>query len=300
MYDLLILGAGPAGLTAAIYAARAGLKFLVLEQDGWGGGQISSAHRIQNYPGLPDVSGLDLGEALRAHAAGLGADIQYGEIERVVQTEHGFAAVTVDGDQYEAKTVLAATGATPRPLGVPGEAVLVGAGVSYCAVCDGAFYTGKDVLVVGGGDTAVEDALYLASICRRVTVALRRDQFRGARTRVKALLALENVECLPNTAVTEILGKDHVEAVRLACGTETREQAVDGVFIAVGTRPSTAYLADLPVLTPKGYARADETGTTEVPGLFAAGDIREKALRQVVTAVADGANAVHSAAAYLS
>lgn len=300
MYDVLILGAGAAGLTAAVYAARAGLTYLVLERDGWGGGQITSAHQVQNYPGLPDATGYELGEKLRAHAVSLGAEIQYAKIKSVARAEDGFAVSTDSGVVYEAKTVIAATGASPRALGAAGEAEHVGSGVSYCAVCDGAFFKGKSVLVVGGGDTAVEDALYLATICTHVTVAIRRDQFRAARTRVEKLKTLENVTILINTQVAEIRGEGRVSSVVLKNGDGMEEKAVDGVFIAVGIQPSTEYLAELPVLTPEGYVLADETGATGVPGLFAAGDIRKKALRQVVTAVADGANAAVSAAAYLN
>ncbi len=300
MYDLLILGAGSAGLTAAIYAARAGLDFLVLEQDGWGGGQISSAHLVQNYPGLPDRTGAELGEALREHAAKLGVEIAYGEVETVTRTEDGFAVAAVDGDVYETKTVIASTGASPKALGVPGETEHIGAGVSYCAVCDGAFYTGKDVLVVGGGDTAVEDALYLATICSHVTVAIRHGVFRAAATRVTALRALSNVTGLSNTTVAEIRGGDRVSSVLLRSEDRTEERPVDGVFIAVGAKPATACLAGFSVLTPDGFVLAEESGETKIPGLFAAGDIRRKPLRQIVTAVADGANAAASAAAYLS
>lgn len=296
MYDVLILGAGTAGLTAAIYAARAGLNFLILEQDGWGGGQISAACQVQNYPGLPGITGTQLAENLRQHAIDLGAQIRYGEIEAVTQTENGFAVVTADGKYYDAKTVIAATGASPKSPGIPGE---YRAGVSFCAVCDGAFYAGKDVLVVGGGDTAVEDALYLSSICRQVTVAIRRDRFRAAKSRVEKLKTLSNVRILINTTVTELRGGDHVSSALLQTGNQTCEQTVDGVFLAVGTRPTTAYLAPLAVLTPDGYVLADETGKTQVPGLFAAGDIRNKSLRQAITAAADGANAATSAAAYL-
>lgn len=300
MYDALILGAGAAGLTAAVYAARAGLTYLVLERDGWGGGQITSAHQVQNYPGLPDATGYELGEKLRAHAIGLGAEIRFARIKSVARTENGFAVSTDSGAVYEAKTVIAATGASPRALGAEGETEHVGSGVSYCAVCDGAFFKGKNVLVVGGGDTAVEDALYLATICAHVTVAIRRDQFRAARTRVEKLKTLENVTILTNTHVTEIKGEGHVSSVVLRSGGQTEERRVDGVFIAVGIQPSTDYLAELPVLTPEGYVLAGETGATAIPGLFAAGDIREKALRQVVTAVSDGANAAVCAAAYLN
>ncbi|MDO5546283.1 MAG: FAD-dependent oxidoreductase [Eubacteriales bacterium] len=296
MYDAIILGAGTAGLTAAIYAARAGLRFLVLEQDGWGGGQISAASQVQNYPGLPGISGAQLAENLRQHAIDMGARIQYGEINAVTQNRNGFTVSTIDGDTFDAKTVIAATGASPKLLGVPGEDI---AGVSFCAICDGAFYAGKDVLVVGGGDAAVENALYLSSICRQVTVVIRRDSFRAAMSRVEKLKKLSNVQIITNSIVTELRGNEKVSSAILRTDGSTFEIAVDAVFLSVGTSPNTSYLASLPVLTSDGYVLADETGKTRVSGLFAAGDIRSKALYQAITAAADGANAATSAAAYV-
>ncbi len=299
MYDLIIIGAGAAGLTAAVYAARAGLNFAVLEQDGWGGGQISSAHQVQNYPGVPEVSGAELGEKLRKQAAALGTEILCAEIERLEKCDSLFRLVGTDGEQFQAKAVIAATGAFPKKLGLPGEGALTGAGVSYCAVCDGAFYAGKDVLVVGGGDTGVEDALYLSSICRSVTVLLRRAVFRAAKARVGLLLERPNVTVLANTTVTALHGQDCLEAVTIRTGCEDRKISTGGVFVAVGTEPAVDYLRGLPLDLESGYIPANEDCVTTVPGLFAAGDIRVKPLRQAVTAAADGANAATSAAAYL-
>lgn len=297
MFDLIVIGAGPAGLTAAIYAARAGLRFVVLEQDGCGGGQIAAAHQVQNYPGLPQVSGADLGETLRRQAVGLGAEIRFAIVTGVKDLGDS-KQVLLDGEEpLDCKCVIAATGAVPRTLGIPGEAEL--AGVSYCAVCDGAFFAGKPVAVIGGGDTAVEDALYLAGICPQVTLILRRAVFRAARTRVELLLRQKNIRVLYNTKPRQILGGGHVEGLVLA-GENAGSLAVDAVFIAVGTEPATQYLQGLPLGFENGYVIADETGRTALPGVFAAGDIRRKQLRQVVTAVADGANAATSAAAYLS
>ena len=297
MYDLIILGAGTAGLTAAISAARAGLSVAVLEEDGRGGGQISSAHQVQNYPGVPEVSGADLGEKLRQQAADLGAEILCAEIARVERRDDAFALTDTDGEQFQAKAVIAATGAFPRKLGLAGEETLTG--VSYCAVCDGAFYAGKDVLVVGGGNTGVEDALYLSSICRSVTIVLRRSVFRAAQTRVDLLRKQPNVNVLTDTAVTALHGQERLEGVTLQTEGESRRVPADGIFVAVGSVPATDCLRELPLRWENGYVAAEEDCVTTVPGLFAAGDIRVKPLRQVVTAAADGANAAASAIAYL-
>ncbi len=296
MIDLAIIGSGPAGLTAAIYAARAGLRFVLLEQDGYGGGQISSAHLVQNYPGVPEVSGFDLGEALRQQALDLGAEVTYGTVSLVEQIPEGFSIHLADEEApVQARAVIAATGASPRPLGVPGETEHIGSGASYCATCDGSFYRGKNVAVVGGGDTAVEDGIYLSSICSSVTLLLRRDQFRAAQSRVEVL------QKLPNVTVRFKVKPTAVEDKALVLDTENGPETlpVDGVFIAVGSQPATAYLQQLPLTLEGGYVAADETCKTAIPGLYAAGDIRKKQLRQVVTAVADGANAVTSALEYL-
>ncbi len=295
MLDLAIIGSGPAGLTAAIYAARAGLNFALLDLDGYGGGQIASAHLVQNYPGVAETSGFDLGDLFREQAIALGAEIAYGEVTSVEQVEGGFL-VHLDGDApISAKTVIAATGASPRALGIPGEAAHIGTGVSYCATCDGAFYREKSVAVVGGGDTAVEDGIYLSSLCTHVTMVLRRDQFRAAQSRVEVLKSLPNVTLRLQARPVEI--QDGGLVVETAAGQELL--AADGIFIAVGSQPATGYLQNLPLHTEGGYIVADETCQTNIPGLFAAGDIRTKQLRQVVTAVADGANAVTSVLAAL-
>lgn len=300
MIDLAIIGGGAAGLTAAIYAARAGLDFVVLEQDGYGGGQITSSHEVENYPGLGRISGADLGEAFRAQAEALKAEIRFGVVTSVINHGDHKEILLEDDSPISAKAVIAATGATPRTLGVPGEAALTGSGVSYCAVCDGAFCANKDVLVIGGGDTAVEDAIYLSSICRSVTIALRRDVFRAAKTRVNLLKEKANVTILYSTNLREIKGQGRVETVVLEHDGQLSEQPIAGVFIAVGVAPASEYLRELPLPFENGYVAADETCATNVPGLFVAGDIRKKQLRQVITAAADGANAVTSAVEWLS
>lgn len=290
MIDLVIIGAGPAGLTGAIYAARSGLDFLVLEQDGVGGGQITAAHEIENYPGLGRISGEALGDAFRAHAESLGTEITYAVVERVEPLAQGFRIHIEDEAPIEARAVIAATGAVPSALGVPSEHL-----ASYCAVCDGAFYTGRDVLVVGGGDTAVEDALCLAGICNSVTVALRRGTFRAAQSRVELLLSKPNVTVLYEANLREIRGTKRVESVLLELKNDCTELPMDGVFIAVGVKPVSDWLQDLPLEFAEGYVAAGEDCRTTIPGFYVAGDLRKKPLRQVATAVADGANAVTSA-----
>ena len=296
MIDLAIIGGGPAGLTAAIYAARAGLRFTILERDGYGGGQITSAHLVQNYPGTGEISGYDLSELFRKQAVELQSEIQYGQVQSVERANGYLILHLTQGEPVTARAVIAATGASPKKLGIPGEEERTGKGVSYCATCDGAFYAGKSVLVIGGGDTAVEDGIYLSARCRSVTLVLRRDQFRAARSRVEALKQLANVEILYNAHALEILEG----AVRLDTPAGERLQPAEGVFIAIGSTPATQYLRGLPLDFEGDYIRADETGKTSVPGLYVAGDIRLKPLRQVITAAADGANAASSAILYLS
>ncbi len=299
MYDLVIIGGGAAGLTAAVYAARAGLDFVILEQDGWGGGQITSAHTVENYPGLPNISGADLGEAIKSHAVSLGAKIVFAIVDEVRNCADYKEILLHSGDSVRAKTVIAATGASPRKLGVDGEKTLLGRGVSYCAVCDGAFFEGKDVFVIGGGDTAVEDALYLSSICKSVTLVHRRDVFRAPKTRVELLREKDNVNIICNATLNKITGEERVDGADIQTADGNRHMAASAVFIAVGSEPATAYLSGLPLDFDNGYVVAGEDCKTAVGGIFAAGDIRKKQLRQLVTAVADGANAVAGVTDYL-
>lgn len=299
MLDLVIIGGGPAGLSAAIYAARAGLDFIVLEQDGMGGGQITSSHEVENYPGSGRLEGWALGDAFRAQAKELGACIRRATVQTVCDRGTHKEILTEGSDPIQARAVIAATGAVPKKLGVEGEKRLTGSGVSYCATCDGAFFRGKDVLVVGGGDTAVEDAIHLSALCTSVTVALRRDVFRAATSRVELLQTKDNVTILYNTQVAEISGQNQVESVTLASPDGTIQRPVHGVFIAVGVAPVSHWLTQLPLTFEEGYVAAGEDCRTQVPGLFVAGDLRKKPLRQVVTAAADGANAVYSAVDWL-
>lgn len=302
MYDLMIIGAGPAGLAAAIYAARAELNFIVLEKEIMSGGQIINTYEVDNYPGLFHMGGFDLAMKFREHADALGASFVNGEVEKIEACPAGKKVTCKDGTVYETKTVILSGGAKHRKLEVPGEDKLAGSGVSYCATCDGAFFRGKEVAVVGGGDVAVEDALFLARLCKKVYVIHRRDSFRAAKTLVSRLAETENVEILYDSVVKEIQGSFKVEALLLENKKTLEERTVtlDGVFIAVGMLPETNIYKDMVELDAAGYIVAEETGITSDPAVFAAGDIRTKALRQVVTAASDGANAVQSVERYLA
>ncbi|MGN0505256.1 MAG: thioredoxin-disulfide reductase [Lachnospiraceae bacterium] len=302
MYDLIIVGAGPAGLAAAIYAARAELNFLVLEREMISGGQIINTYEVDNYPGMFHLGGFDLAMKFREHADALGVCFETGCVVRVEEFPGGKRLVCEDGTSYETKTVILAGGAKHRTLGVPGEKELTGMGVSYCATCDGAFFKNKEVAVVGGGDVAVEDALFLARACKKVYVIHRRDSFRAAKTLVSKLTAAENIEILYDCVVEEIKGNGKVEAaaVKNVKTEELREVPVDGIFIAVGMLPETEAFAGVVDTDASGYIIADETGKTSDSAIFAAGDIRTKQLRQVVTAAADGANAITSVERFLT
>lgn len=300
MYDLIIIGSGPAGLTAGIYASRARLNTLVLEQNFVSGGQIIDTYEIDNYPGLPGISGMDLADRMSQHAEKLGV-----AIENVIVTSLDLTGpvkkVITDDNVYEAKTVIIASGATHSHLGAPGEEEFAGHGVSYCATCDGGFYRKKDTLVVGGGDVAVEDAIYLARLCNKVYVVHRRDELRAAKVLQENLLSLPNVEMVWNSVVRTINGTQKVESVTVTNVKDGSERTipVQGAFIAVGISPRSEFAKNHIEMDEKGYIIADETGKTNIPGVFAAGDVRGKQLRQVVTAVADGANAVTSVEKYL-
>lgn len=304
MYDVLIIGSGPAGIGAAVYAVRAGLKAAVLDRSPVSGGQVLSTYEVDNYLGFPGVSGSDLSDAFRRHADMLGvvfitADVQGFEDCSGVQTMY---TVHTDKGHFVSRTVIIATGASHSLLGAPGEKELAGMGVSYCATCDGAFYRKSTVAVVGGGDVAVEDAVFLAGICQKVYLVHRRNQLRAAESLQKKLLSLENVEIIWDSEVEEIFGREMVEGIKIHNKKNREENTLDveGVFIAVGIVPDTALLADLVEMDEKGYIIADETCATSRKGIFAAGDIRKKPMRQIITAVADGANAVHSVQEFLN
>ena len=301
-YDLTIIGSGPAGLTAAIYAQRALLKTIVIEKNPMSGGQILNTYEVDNYPGIPMVNGFDLGLKMREHADKLGTEFKIATVQKVEQIEDGFRTVFQNGEAVESKTVILATGAECVTLNVEGEERLKGMGVSYCATCDGAFFRGKTVAVVGGGDVALEDALFLARGCEKVYLIHRRDTFRGAKILQQQVLATENIEVLWDTVTEEIQGDTTVSSLKLKNIKTKKEQElqVNGIFIAIGNRPDTEMVADIVKRDEKGYIIGDETGTTSTPGFFVAGDVRTKALRQVVTAASDGANAVYAVEKYLS
>ena len=300
MYDIIIIGSGPAGLSAAIYAQRACLDTIVIEKNGISGGQVLNTWEVDNYPGFPGVTGFELSRQFREHANKLGARVVQDEVVQV-ELSGNVKKVVCEEETYEARCVILASGAHHRTLEVPGEEELRGAGVSYCATCDGAFFRGRTVAVVGGGDAALEDAIFLARMCEKVYIVHRRDKLRGAKRLQERLQALENIEFVWNSETVAIEGNAQVEALRLR-QTKTGEERrldVDGVFIAVGLAPESELYAGQLELDEQGYIRADESGQTSVPGVFAAGDVRTKALRQILTAASDGANCVASAERYL-
>ena len=300
IWDVVIIGSGPAGMTAGIYAKRAGLSTIILEKTGICGGQVLSTYEVDNYPGLPLKNGFDLSEEFRMHAERLGVEVKAATVEEIVDRKETKLIVTDAGD-YVTKTVIVATGANHAKLGVAGEEELSGMGVSYCATCDGAFFRGRSVAVVGGGDVALEDAIFLARTCEKVYLIHRREELRGAKILQDALMKLPNVEILWNCEVKEILGEDQVETLMVYNNQtkETKPLSVSGVFIAVGTVPNTEVVKDLVAMDEKRYIVADETCATSVCGIYAAGDVRTKPLRQIVTAAADGANAITSVEQYL-
>lgn len=300
IYDLAILGAGPAGICAAIYATRAKLNTIWLDKKFVQGGQIVDTYEVENYPGLPGITGLDLGEAMAGHAKKLGMKPQR-EPVRSIEAEQGIKVIRTKKNEYRARAVIIACGATHRHLGIPGEEELSGMGVSYCATCDAAFFQDRTVVVVGGGNVAVEDAILLSRTCKKVYLVHRRDELRAEKILQECLFACKNVELIWDSIPLSIEGTDKVEALKIQ-NKKTQEESfieTDGVFIAVGIVPGTEKFKDLVKLDEAGYIVAGEDGITSEPGIFAAGDIRTKNLRQVVTAVADGANAVASAQRYL-
>ncbi len=299
MLDLIIIGSGPAGLSAAVYGIRANLDLLVIEKEFEGTGQIALSSQVDNYLGMPGLDGYSMGEEFRKHAADFGVKFLEATVTEISQdqADKHWVIKTSKGEEYESKAVIYAAGAVHRHLGVSGENEFSAKGVSYCATCDGAFYRGKVTAVVGGGDTALDDALYLSGLCEKVYLIHRRDGFRAAEITVNKVKSKENIELVLNEQVDEILGDGSVNAVRLKSG---RTLDINGIFIAAGSVPVSKVVEGVAPLDPAGYIIADETGITDVPGFFAAGDVRTKTLRQVVTAVSDGANAATSAAHYIT
>ena len=296
MVDIIIVGSGPAGMSAAVYGKRAGLSVLVIEKVYYGTGQVAESSHVDNYLGIPGINGYELGEKFRSHAEGLGVEFKDGEVIRFEKAADRWYVHLKNGETLESKTVVYAAGAAHRHLGVPGEEEFSGKGVSYCATCDGAFFKGKDVAVVGGGNTAMDDAIYLADICNKVYLVHRRDVFRGDVTTLTKLKETENIELVVPAKVQEVKGGQVVTALQLEDG---RSLEVSGVFVAVGMQPATSMLQGIVLMEDNGYIIADETGKTSAAGFFAAGDVRTKELRQIITAVADGANAATSAERYI-
>ncbi|WP_312113464.1 thioredoxin-disulfide reductase [Brevibacillus reuszeri] len=295
IYDVIIAGAGPAGMTAAVYTSRANMSTLMLER-GIPGGQMANTEEIENYPGFGSILGPDLSTKMFEHAQQFGAEYAYGEIKEI-RDEEPYKRVVAGDKEYLAKSVIVATGAEHRLLGAPGEKELSGRGVSYCAVCDGAFFRNKELVVVGGGDSAVEEAVFLTRFASKVTIVHRRDQFRAQKILQKRAFENEKIAVIWDSAVKEIRGEGKVQSVLLE-NTKTGEQselATDGVFIYVGMDPLTESVRPLGITNDAGYVLTDEKMYTKVKGVFAAGDVREKMLRQVVTATGDGSIAAQSA-----
>lgn len=302
LYDLLIIGSGPAGLSAAVYAQRARLKTLIIEKNGVSGGQIINTCEVDNYPGLPAIGGFDLGMKMRDHVEQLDGEFYTGEVVDIKGQNKIWDLSMDNGTVLHTKAMIIACGASHAHLNIPGEAELSGAGVSYCATCDGAFFKDSTVAVIGGGEVAVTDAIFLANICKEVYVIHRRDSLRAVKVLSDKLLDLENVKVLWEHTAEAIEGAGMVERLRIrqVKTNEEKTLAVEGIFIAVGMSPNSGMFKDLVPMDEAGYIIADETGITETPGIFVAGDIRTKALRQVICAASDGANAVYSVQKYLA
>lgn len=301
VYDMIIVGGGPGGYTSALYAARAGFNVLVLEKFS-AGGQMALTHQIDNYPGFEDgIDGFSLADKMKKQAERFGARSENAEVIKVNLTVNPKEIETAKGT-FLSKTVLLTSGANPRELGVDKETELIGRGVAYCASCDGMFYRGKTVVVVGGGNTAAADAILLSRIAKKVIIVHRRDTLKATRIYHEPLMNAENVEFKWDSTVTELLYEDKITGVKIK-NVKTGEESIidcDGVFVSVGRKPATDFLGSQLDLDENGYIIADETTKTSIPGVYAVGDIRTKQLRQVVTAVSDGAMAVHSAEEYLA
>ncbi len=298
MYDIAIVGAGPAGLSAAIYAQRAGKKTVLFEAYTYGG-QIINTPKIENYPGIKDISGFDYATGLFDQALSFGAEIVFEQVTAVNKSD--CFVITTTAGTYEAQAVIIATGAKNRHLGLEKEEALTGRGISYCATCDGAFFKGKNVAVNGGGNTAIEDATFLSGYCSKVYVIHRREGFRAEEGSLQALREKDNVEFVLNATITDLIGEDKLSAVVVTdkLSGQTREIAVDGLFIAIGQVPDNAVFSEIAELDQSGYVLSGEDCTTRTPGLFTAGDCRAKHVRQLVTAASDGAVAALAACSYI-
>lgn len=296
IYDVVIIGAGPAGMTAAVYTSRANLSTLMIER-GIPGGQMANTEEIENYPGFDHILGPDLSTKMFEHAKKFGAEYAYGDVKGIVDGEE-YKTVTAGSKEYKARAVIITTGAEYKKMGIPGESELGGRGVSYCAVCDGAFFKQKNLIVVGGGDSAVEEGVYLTRFADKVTIVHRRDELRAQKILQDRAFANDKVDFIWSHTVKEIKGENgKVSGVTLVStedGTET-EKEIDGVFIYIGMLPLTKPFENLGILNDEGYVVTNEKMETSVPGIFAAGDLRDKSLRQVVTATGDGSIAAQTA-----
>lgn len=301
--DVLIIGSGPAGLAAAIYTGRAMLSTVICERDYMSTGQIVESDCIDNYPGLPNIEGYELGEKFKAHAQAYGTEFIEDEVIKIEKSANGSFVIKFKSDNLlSVKAIIYAAGASHRKLGIDGEFALRGAGVSYCAVCDGAFFKDKTTVVIGGGDTALGDALLLSKICKQVFVIYRGEKLRAANSLQNKANDTVNIDIIYNAIPTSFNGDKHLSSISLK-NTKTGKTAelnAEGAFIAIGSNPNSQILKGLVELDKSGYVVADETGKTSVSGIFVAGDVRTKALRQVVTAVSDGANAAISAENYIN
>ncbi len=299
VYDTVIIGGGPAGLSAAVYAKRAELDFIVVEKEHGISGQIAESECVDNYLGLYGENGYELGEKFKSHAEALGVEFHVGELTEIIPENNIYKLLVSDKELYS-KTVIYAAGAVHRKLNVKGEAEFTGKGVSYCAICDGAFYRDATVAVIGGGDTALSEAVYLSGISDKVYLVHRRNEFRANKALQERVRSKDNITVLLNASVEEITGGETVEELIITQNGEKKTLKTEGIFIAVGTVPESAALRGIAQLTPNGYVAAGENCTTTANGVFAAGDVRTKFLRQAITAAADGANAVYSVEKYLA
>lgn len=298
MYDIIIIGGGPAGLTAATYACRSGKSVLVIEKNAFGG-QITWSPKVQNFPGFVSISGNELGDKLLEQAMEQGAEVELEEVERISVSMESKTVHCVSGAEFECKALIIATGAKPRMLGLARENELVGNGVCFCAVCDGAFYKGQNVAVNGGGNSALQDALLLSETCGKVYLIHRRDSFRGEAKLVEALEARANVEFILEAQITELLGNDELTGIKVNQKGTEREIAISGLFVAIGHAPDNSAYAEFIGLDKGGYADSGEDCLTKTPGVFVAGDCRRKSVHQLTTAVADGAVAALAACNYI-
>lgn len=299
-YDVVIIGAGPAGMTAALYASRANLSVVMLDR-GIYGGQMNNTADIENFPGFKSVLGPDLSKDMYESSTQFGAEYAYGSVESIRDDGTTKLVKTDMGDEFEAKVVIIGTGSEYKKLGVPGEEDFSGRGVSYCAVCDGAFFKGTDVVVVGGGDSAIEEGLYLTQLASKVTVIHRRDQLRAQKIIQDRAFANPKMEFVWNSNVTEVVGEGKVTGVKVNNNQTGEDSFIEaaGVFIYVGVKPMTAAFADLGILDEQGWIPTDDHMHTKVPGILAVGDVRKKDLRQITTAVGDGGVAGQQAYEYI-